>query len=140
MTVHYLDLTDSLAIAAEVTALDATCFPGSRTSTSPTPPCTLPAQDGAGEDFYPAFTDKAAVLVVRYGTASLGSVHVSTMLDAYDDHLGRLVVDAVEDPVGPTTRRPQPCQPLAQRLADSAGLLNERGREEVDHRCSDRLG
>lgn len=70
-------------------------------------------------------------------TASSGSVHVSTVLDADHDHFERLLVDPVEDSVGPTTRGPQPGQFLAQGFAGSPGLFDERSREKCDRwHCS----
>ncbi len=62
MTVRYLDLTDYLAIAAEVTALDVEVL--SRITNLDLADSALhaPSAGWAGEDFYPAFTDKVAVL------------------------------------------------------------------------------
>lgn len=65
MTVHYLDLTDYLAIAAEITALDADDLTRITNLDLAGSALHAPSAGWAGEDFYPAFTDKAAVLVVR---------------------------------------------------------------------------
>jgi len=63
--VNYLDLTDYLAIAAEVTGLDLVTL--SRVTNLDLADSALhaPRAGWAGEDFYPDFIDKAAVLVVR---------------------------------------------------------------------------
>jgi len=65
VTVHYLDLTDYLAIAAEVTSLDADVLTRITNLDLADSALHAPSAGWAGEDFYPAFTDKAAVLVVR---------------------------------------------------------------------------
>jgi len=63
--VNYLNLTDYLAIAAEVTGLDPDTL--SRVTNLDLADSALhaPRAGWAGEDFYPDFVDKAAVLVVR---------------------------------------------------------------------------
>lgn len=65
MTVEYLDLADYLAIAAEVTALDADTL--MRVTNLPLADSALHAPAaGFGEtEFYPDFVEKAAVLAVR---------------------------------------------------------------------------
>lgn len=65
MTLRYLDLTDYLAIASEVTTLD----PGTlvRVARLDLADSALhaPAAGWGGQDLYPNFVDKAAVLLVR---------------------------------------------------------------------------
>ncbi|MHB1929118.1 MAG: type II toxin-antitoxin system death-on-curing family toxin [Acidimicrobiales bacterium] len=65
MTVRYPDLIDYLSVAAEVTALDADTL--SRVTNLDLADSALhaPAAGWGGEDFYPDFIDKAAVLLVR---------------------------------------------------------------------------
>lgn len=65
MTVEYLDLADYVAIAAEVTGLDAvTVMKVANLDLADSALHALAA--GFGEtEFYPAFVDKAAVLIVR---------------------------------------------------------------------------
>lgn len=65
MSVSYLDLTDYVAIAAEVTTLDPDVL--SRVANLGLADSALhaPAAGFGDEEFYPDFVDKAAVLVVR---------------------------------------------------------------------------
>ena len=65
MTVRYLDLADYLAIAAEITGLDADTV--SRVARLHLADSALhaPAAGWGNADLYPDFVDKAAVLVVR---------------------------------------------------------------------------
>lgn len=65
MNVRYPDLTDYLAVAAAVTSLDTDTL--SRVTDLHLADSALhaPAAGWGGEDFYPEFIDKAAVLVVR---------------------------------------------------------------------------
>ena len=65
MTVRYPDLIDYLSVAAEVTALDVDAL--SRVTNLDLADSALhaPAAGWGGEDFYPDFIDKAAVLLVR---------------------------------------------------------------------------
>ncbi|MGH9101647.1 MAG: type II toxin-antitoxin system death-on-curing family toxin [Acidimicrobiales bacterium] len=65
MTVQYLDLTDYLAITAEVTALDADTLTRVANLHLADSALHAPAAGWGGEDFYPDFIDKAAVLMVR---------------------------------------------------------------------------
>lgn len=65
MNVHYLDLVEYLAIAAEVTGLDEDGV--SRIASLHLADSALhaPAAGWGEDDLYPEFVDKAAVLVVR---------------------------------------------------------------------------
>ena len=65
MTVRYPDLIDYLSVAAEVTALGGDTL--SRVTNLDLADSALhaPAAGWGGEDFYPDFIDKAAVLLVR---------------------------------------------------------------------------
>lgn len=65
MTVEYLDLTDYLAIAAEITGLDLTTL--TKVTRLDLADSALHAPEaGFGDvDLYPDFVDKAAVLLVR---------------------------------------------------------------------------
>ncbi|HUC36924.1 MAG TPA: Fic family protein [Acidimicrobiales bacterium] len=65
MTVQYLDLTDYLAIASEITGLDGDSL--SRITRLHLADSALhaPAAGWGEDDLYPDFVDKAAVLVVR---------------------------------------------------------------------------
>ena len=65
MTVRYPDLIDYLSVAVEVTALDVDAL--SRVTNLDLADSALhaPAAGWGGEDFYPDFIDKAAVLLVR---------------------------------------------------------------------------
>ncbi|NNM97443.1 MAG: type II toxin-antitoxin system death-on-curing family toxin [Candidatus Dormibacteraeota bacterium] len=65
MTVRYLDLTDFLAIAAEVTNLDAETLTRVTNLNLAESALHAPAASWAGEDFYPEFVDKAAVLLAH---------------------------------------------------------------------------
>jgi death-on-curing protein len=65
VTVRYPDLIDYLSVAVEVTALDVDAL--SRVTNLDLADSALhaPAAGWGGEDFYPDFIDKAAVLLVR---------------------------------------------------------------------------
>ena len=65
MTVRYLDLTDYLAIAAEVTGLDSDVITRITDLDLADSALHAPGASWENEDFYPDFRDKAAVLVVR---------------------------------------------------------------------------
>lgn len=71
MTVRYPDLIDYLSVAAEVTALDVDTL--SRVTNLDLADSALhaPAAGWGGEDFYPDFIDKAAVLLVRLARTTL---------------------------------------------------------------------
>jgi death-on-curing protein len=65
VTTRYIDLADYVAIVAEVTGLDVRTiarFPGLPLAESA---LGAPAAGFADEEFYPAFVEKAAVLIVR---------------------------------------------------------------------------
>jgi len=63
--VEYLDLTDYLAISAEVTALDVETITRVTKLDVADSALHAPAAGWGDEDLYPEFVDKAAVLVVR---------------------------------------------------------------------------
>ena len=65
MTVEYLDLTDYVAIAVEVTGLDVTTLIKASRLDLADSALHAPSAGVGDEDFYPDFVDKAAVLVVR---------------------------------------------------------------------------
>ncbi len=65
MKVHYLDLTDYRAIAAEVTGLDPNTLSRVACPDLAESAPHAPGAGRAGEDFYPDFIDKPAVLAVR---------------------------------------------------------------------------
>lgn len=65
MTVEYLDLTDYLAIAAEVTGLDLDTAIKVTNLDLADSALHAPSAGFGDTDFYPDFVDKAAVLVVR---------------------------------------------------------------------------
>ena len=65
MTVEYLDLADYVAIAAEVTGLDAATIMKAANLNLADSALHAPAAGFGETEFYPAFVDKAAVLVVR---------------------------------------------------------------------------
>ena len=65
MTVDYLDLTDYLAIATEVTGLDLETILKITNLNLADSALHAPAAGFGDTDFYPEFIDKAAVLIVR---------------------------------------------------------------------------
>lgn len=65
MTVHYLDLADYLAIAAEITELDADTLSRVARLSLADSALHAPAAGWGVRDLYPEFIDKAAVLLVR---------------------------------------------------------------------------
>ena len=65
MTVEYLDLTDYVANAVEVTGLDVTTLIKASRLDLADSALHAPSAGVGDEDFYPDFVDKAAVLVVR---------------------------------------------------------------------------
>ena len=65
MTVEYLDLSDYLAIAAEVTGLDVTTLLQVTQVSLADSALHAPAAGFGDVDLYPEFVDKAAVLLVR---------------------------------------------------------------------------
>ena len=65
MTVEYLDLTDYVAIAADVTGLDVTLLIKASRLDLADSALHAPSAGIGDEDFYPDFVDKAAVLIVR---------------------------------------------------------------------------
>ena len=65
MTVDYLDLTDYLAIATEVTGLDLDTILKVTNLNLADSALHAPAAGFGDTDFYPEFIDKAAVLIVR---------------------------------------------------------------------------
>ena len=65
MTVEYLDLTDYVAVAVEVTGLDVTTLIKASRLDLADSALHAPSAGVGDEDFYPDFVDKAAVLVVR---------------------------------------------------------------------------
>ena len=65
MTVEYLDLTDYLAIATEVTGLDLDTILKVTNLNLADSALHAPAAGFGDTDFYPEFIDKAAVLIVR---------------------------------------------------------------------------
>lgn len=65
MTVEYLDLTDYLAIAAEVTGLDTATVTGVTRLSLADSALHAPAAGFGDIDLYPDFVTKAAVLLVR---------------------------------------------------------------------------
>lgn len=67
MTVEYLDLADYVAIASEVTGLDAATVMKVANLDLADWALHAPAAGFGDADFYPGFVDKAAVLIVRLG-------------------------------------------------------------------------
>ena len=65
MTVEYLDLADYVAIAAEVTGLDAATVMKVANLDLADSALHAPAAGFGETEFYPDFVDKAAVLIVR---------------------------------------------------------------------------
>jgi len=65
MTVDYLDLTDYIAIATEVTGLDLDTILKVTDLNLADSALHAPAAGFGDTDFYPEFVDKAAVLIVR---------------------------------------------------------------------------
>lgn len=65
MTVEYLDLADFLVIAAEVTGLDVDTVIKVADLDLADSALHAPSAGFGETDFYPAFVDKAAVLIVR---------------------------------------------------------------------------
>ena len=65
MTIVYLDLADYVAIATEVTGLDATTIISAANLNLADSALNAPAAEFGGEEFYPDFVDKCAVLAVR---------------------------------------------------------------------------
>lgn len=65
MTVEYLDLADFVAIAAEVTGLDAATVLKIANLDLADSALHAPAAGFGDTEFYPDFVDKAAVLIVR---------------------------------------------------------------------------
>ncbi len=65
MTVEYLDLADYVAIAAEVTGLDAATIMKAANLDLADSALHAPAAGFGETEFYPDFVDKAAVLIVR---------------------------------------------------------------------------
>ena len=65
MTVEYLDLTDYLAIAAEITGLDLITLANVTRLSGADSALHAPAAGFGDVDMYPDFVDKAAVLLVR---------------------------------------------------------------------------
>ena len=63
--VHYLDLTDYLEVAAAVTGLDIRTLTMATKLDLADSALHAPAASFAGEEFFPDFIDKAAVLLVR---------------------------------------------------------------------------
>lgn len=69
---------------------------------------------------------------VSVATASSRAVHVGSMIDVYDAHF--LVVEAVDDPVGASTRSQRIAQLAPQRHADSSRVGCEVAVDELDYR------
>jgi death on curing protein len=65
VTVEYLDLADYLAIAAEITGLDEVTLEKVTRVSLADSALHAPAASFEGEELYPDFVDKAAVLLVR---------------------------------------------------------------------------
>lgn len=65
MSVEYLDLADYLAIAAEILGLDEITLQRVTELDLADSALHAPAASFGGEEFYPDFVDKAAVLLVR---------------------------------------------------------------------------
>lgn len=65
MNVHYLDLTDCLEVAAAVTGLDTRTLTMATKLDLVDSALHAPAASVAGDEFFPNFIDKAAVLLVR---------------------------------------------------------------------------
>lgn len=65
MTIRYIDLVDYLAVAAEVTGLDAATVMKVTNLDLADSALHAPAAGFGDTDLYPDFVDKAAVLIVR---------------------------------------------------------------------------
>jgi death-on-curing protein len=65
VSIEYLDLADYLAIAAEITGLDEVTLEKVARVSLADSALHAPAASFEGEEFYPDFVDKAAVLLVR---------------------------------------------------------------------------
>ena len=67
----------------------------------------------------------------------LCAVDVAAMVDADNGDCSFVVVDSVEDPVGPTASTVDPCEFVSQFSANSLWFENEWTGDEIDHRCGD---
>ena len=78
MTIRYVDLVDYLAIAAEVTGLDAATVMKVTNLDLADSALHAPAAGFGDTDLYPDFVDKAAVLIVRLARnhPQIGRAHV----------------------------------------------------------------
>ena len=65
MNVEYPDLTDYLAVAAEVTGIDVKTVASATNLDLADSALHAPSASFGDEEFYPDFCDKAAVLLVR---------------------------------------------------------------------------
>lgn len=65
MTVEYLDLADYIGIASEITGLDEAVIVKIADLGLADSALHAPGAEFGGEEFYPDFVDKAAVLIVR---------------------------------------------------------------------------
>jgi hypothetical protein len=65
--------------------------------------------------------------------ASSATVDVATVVDPLNQDQGIVVVDAVQDPVGPAARAVQAGQLAAQRLADAAGFARQVAEHELNN-------
>ena len=65
MTVRYLELDDYLAVAAEVTGQQVKTLVNAAKTDLADSVLHAPSASSGGQEFYPDFVDKAAVLVVR---------------------------------------------------------------------------
>ena len=65
MSVEYLDLADYVGIAAEITELDEAIVVKIASLDLADSALHAPSAEFGGEEFYPDFVDKAAVLLVR---------------------------------------------------------------------------
>jgi len=65
VNIEYPDLADYLAIAAEVTGIDVKTLAGATKLDLADSALHAPSASFGGDEFYPDFCDKAAVLLVR---------------------------------------------------------------------------
>jgi hypothetical protein len=85
VSIRYIELVDYLAIAAEITGLDTTTLTRVAKIDLAESALHAPAAGFGETEFYPDFTEKAAVFVVRRRLGSAALVHRDQRLDVAHD-------------------------------------------------------